>query len=102
MLGLPVAWLALRALAAGDDAAIAIFAVIAIAAVAGFTKAEVERIWLCVRAARLPRRRDARCGDRHLRARCSRCSRSQALAVGAAVEHRLVTLSAAARASPPP
>jgi hypothetical protein len=46
MLGLPVAWLALRALGAGDDAAIAIFAVIAIAAVAGFTKAEVERIWL--------------------------------------------------------
>ena len=47
MLGLPVAWLALRALVRGDDAAIAIFAVLAIAAVAGFTKAEVERIWLC-------------------------------------------------------
>jgi hypothetical protein len=47
MLGLPIAWLALRALATGDDAAIAIFAVIAVAAVAGFTKAEVERIWLC-------------------------------------------------------
>ena len=47
MLGLPVAWFALRALATGDDAAIAIFAVIAVAAVAGFTKAEVERIWLC-------------------------------------------------------
>jgi hypothetical protein len=46
MLGLPVAWLALRALAAGDDAALAIFGVIVIAAVAGFTKAEVERIWL--------------------------------------------------------
>jgi methylthioxylose transferase len=46
MLGLPVAWLALRALGAGDDAAIAIFAVIAVAAVAGLTKAEVERIWL--------------------------------------------------------
>jgi len=46
MLGLPVAWLALRALTAGDDAALAIFAVIAVAAVAGFTKAEVERIWL--------------------------------------------------------
>jgi hypothetical protein len=57
MLGLPVAWLSLRALGAGDDAAIAIFGVIAIAAVAGFTKAEVERIWLflapfvCVAAA---------------------------------------------------
>jgi hypothetical protein len=47
MLGLPVAWLALRALMRGDDAAIAIFAVLAVAAVAGFTKAEVERIWLC-------------------------------------------------------
>jgi hypothetical protein len=46
MLGLPVAWLALRSLAAGDDAAIAIFGVLAIAALAGFTKAEVERIWL--------------------------------------------------------
>jgi hypothetical protein len=46
MLGLPVAWLALRALAAADDAAIAILAVIAVAAIAGFTKAEVERIWL--------------------------------------------------------
>jgi hypothetical protein len=46
MLGLPVAWLALRALATGDDAAVAIIAVIAVAAVAGFTKGEVERIWL--------------------------------------------------------
>jgi hypothetical protein len=45
-LGLPISWLALRALAAGDDLAVAIFAVIAIAAVAGFTKAETERIWL--------------------------------------------------------
>jgi hypothetical protein len=45
-LGLPVAWLALRALAAGDAAAIAAFAVIVVAALAGFTKAEVERIWL--------------------------------------------------------
>jgi hypothetical protein len=47
MLGLPVAWLACQALARGDDTAIAIFVVIAVAAVAGFTKAEVERIWLC-------------------------------------------------------
>ena len=46
MLGLPVAWYALRALGAGEDTAVAIFAVIAVAAVAGFTKAEVERIWL--------------------------------------------------------
>jgi len=67
MLGLPVAWLALRALGAGDDAAVAIFTVIAIAAVAGFTKAEVERIWLflvpfiCVAAA-------SALQERHLRA----------------------------------
>jgi methylthioxylose transferase len=47
LLGLPVAWLALRALVRADDAAIAILGVIAVAAVAGFTKAEVERIWLC-------------------------------------------------------
>jgi len=46
MLGLPIAWLGLRALMAGDDAAVAVFSVIAIAAIAGFTKAEVERIWL--------------------------------------------------------
>jgi hypothetical protein len=46
MLGLPVAWYALRALGAGEETAVAIFAVIAVAAVAGFTKAEVERIWL--------------------------------------------------------
>jgi methylthioxylose transferase len=45
-LGIPIAWLALRGLAAGETAAIAIFAVIAIASVAGFTKAETERIWL--------------------------------------------------------
>ena len=66
VLGLPVAWLGLRALAAGDDAAVAIFAVLAIAAVAGFTKAEVERIWLsfaplvCLAAA-------SALQDRHLR-----------------------------------
>ena len=64
VLGLPIAWLALRALADGEDAAVAIFAVLAIAAVAGFTKAEVERIWLsfaplvCLAAASaLPARR---------------------------------------------
>ncbi len=66
MLGLPTAWLALRALGAGDDAAVAIFAVIVIAAVAGFTKAEVERIWMffvpfvCLAAAGV-------LTDRHLR-----------------------------------
>jgi hypothetical protein len=46
VLGLPISWLALRALARGDRLAVAIFAVIAIAAVGGFTKAETERIWL--------------------------------------------------------
>ena len=46
VLGLPVSWLALRALARGDGLAVAIFAVIAIAAIGGFTKAETERIWL--------------------------------------------------------
>jgi hypothetical protein len=46
MLGLPIAWLGLRALAEGDDAAVAIFSVLVLAALAGFTKAEVERIWL--------------------------------------------------------
>ena len=46
VLGLPISWLALRALARRDGLAVAIFAVIAIAAVGGFTKAETERIWL--------------------------------------------------------
>ena len=46
MLGLPTAWLALSSLARGDDAAVALAAVIAAAAVGGFTKAETERIWL--------------------------------------------------------
>jgi methylthioxylose transferase len=46
VLGLPLSWLALRALAGGETTAVAIFAVIAIAAILGFTKAETERIWL--------------------------------------------------------
>ena len=46
VLGLPISWYALRALAAGRTLAIAIFAVLAFAAVMGFTKAETERIWL--------------------------------------------------------
>ncbi len=46
VLGAPIAWLALRSLAAGRTLAIAIFAVIAVAAILGFTKAETERIWL--------------------------------------------------------
>ncbi len=57
MLGLPTAWLALRACARGEPAALALMLVIAVSAVAGFTKAETERIWLpfvplaCVAAA---------------------------------------------------
>ena len=46
VLGLPISWIALRALAAGRTLALAIFAVIAVAAILGFTKAETERIWL--------------------------------------------------------
>ena len=58
VLGLPIVWLALRDLAKGSPEAIAIFAVLAIASVMGFTKAETERIWLffapfvCLAAAR--------------------------------------------------
>jgi len=63
-LGLPITWYAFRALEAGRSVAVAIFAVLAIATVLGFTKAETERIWLffapflCLAAASvLPRRR---------------------------------------------
>jgi hypothetical protein len=62
--GLPVAWLALRALEAGQSMALALFAVLAVSAILGFTKAETERIYLflvpplCVAAASaLPRGR---------------------------------------------
>jgi methylthioxylose transferase len=57
MLGLPIAWAALVALARRRPAAIAVAAVVAVAALGGFTKAETERIWLpfvplaCVAAA---------------------------------------------------
>ena len=56
-LGLPITWYAARALGEGDRAAAALAIVIVISAVAGFTKAETERIWLmyvplaCVAAA---------------------------------------------------
>jgi hypothetical protein len=46
MLGPPLTWLALRALTRRDRAAVALWALIAIASVLGFTKAETERIWL--------------------------------------------------------
>jgi len=44
--GLPIAWYALRALGARSDVAVALFSVLAIAAVLGFTKSETERIYL--------------------------------------------------------
>jgi len=46
ILGVPIAWLALVRLGQAQPEALAIFAVIAIACVLGFTKAETERIWL--------------------------------------------------------
>jgi hypothetical protein len=62
-LGLPIAWYALRSAAAGWAPALALAAVVAIAALLGFTKAETERIYqflvplACVAAAAaLPRR----------------------------------------------
>jgi hypothetical protein len=45
-MGLPLAWLALRATVRGEHAAVALAAVVAVSAVLGFTKAETERIWL--------------------------------------------------------
>jgi hypothetical protein len=61
VLGLPITYLAVRG--ARSDAGVAILAVVLVAAVAGFTKAETERIWLlfapflCLAAATvLPRR----------------------------------------------
>jgi methylthioxylose transferase len=62
--GLPIAWLALRAAGARNAPALALFGVVAIAAVLGFSKAETERIWqflvplACIAAAvSLPARR---------------------------------------------
>jgi methylthioxylose transferase len=62
MLG-PIAWFAARSLARREATALALATVIAISVVAGYTKAETERIWLflvpfaCLAAARsLPRR----------------------------------------------
>ncbi len=43
---MPIAWLALTRLGQRKPEALAIFAVIGIACVLGFTKAETERIWL--------------------------------------------------------
>ena len=65
VLGAPIAWLAARQTANGAREALAIAAIIAISAAAGFTKAETERIWLflapfvCLAAAPLIRRHTA-------------------------------------------
>lgn len=62
ILGAPIAWLAFARLGQRKPEAIAIFSVILVASVAGFTKAETERIWLflvplvCLAAAPLVRR----------------------------------------------
>jgi hypothetical protein len=45
-LGIPVAWLALRALGRRDPVAVGLAVVIVISSVLGYTKAETERIWL--------------------------------------------------------
>jgi hypothetical protein len=60
VLGLPISWLALHALATARTVAVAIFAVLTLSAALGFTKAETERIWLfmapfvCIAAAAAP------------------------------------------------
>jgi hypothetical protein len=46
LLGPPIAWLALRSLQRGEPAAVALALIVLVSAVAGFTKAETERIWL--------------------------------------------------------
>jgi methylthioxylose transferase len=46
MLGLPIAWFAVRAAVQGDRPALALCGLIAAAALIGVTKAETERIWL--------------------------------------------------------
>ena len=63
-LGLPIAWFALRSAGAGHAHALSLFAVLAVAAILGFTKAETERIYqflvplACIAAAfTLPRPR---------------------------------------------
>ncbi len=62
--GLPIAWLALRSAGARNPHALSLFAVLAFAAILGFTKAETERIYqflvplACIAAAlALPRAR---------------------------------------------
>jgi hypothetical protein len=60
MMGAPIVWATARALGRREASAIAVAAIIGVSAVAGFTKAETERIWLpfvplaCVAAASVP------------------------------------------------
>jgi hypothetical protein len=95
MLGLPIAAAALRFATRGDDAAIALAVLIAIAAVGGFSKAEAERIWLflaplaCVAAAPAISLRRLTLVVAALL--------DQALAVGGALRHDLVTTAPAQR-----
>jgi hypothetical protein len=57
MVGLPIVWLSLRALARRDPVAVSLWLLLAVASILGLTKAETERIWLpfvplaCVAAA---------------------------------------------------
>jgi hypothetical protein len=63
LLGASIAWLAARAVGRGEPAGLALAAVIVVATLGGFTKAETERIWLpfvplaCVAAASVGVRR---------------------------------------------
>jgi len=45
-LGLPISWYAARALGIGNQIAVALAVIVAVAALLGFSKAETERIWL--------------------------------------------------------
>jgi methylthioxylose transferase len=60
LLGPPIVWLALRSLQRGEPAAVGVAVIVLISAIAGFTKAETERIWLpyvpmaCAAAAATP------------------------------------------------
>ena len=60
LLGPPIVWLALRSLQRAEPAAIGVAVIVVVSAVAGFTKAETERIWLpyvplvCAAAAATP------------------------------------------------
>ena len=60
LLGPPIVWLGLRSLQRGEPAAVGVAVIVVLSALAGFTKAETERIWLpfvplaCAAAAATP------------------------------------------------